>query len=68
MLTTPAGMSVSSAMIRPSRSAVHGVSGGGFSTTVLPAPSAGTTLARLIWLGKFHGVIAPTTPTASRQV
>ena len=32
-----------------------------------PAASAGPTLARLIWFGKFHGVIAATTPTASRR-
>jgi hypothetical protein len=38
------------------------------STTVLPASSAGPTLARLIWLGKFHGVIAATTPIASRRI
>ncbi len=28
----------------------------------------GPSLARLIWCGKFHGVIAPTTPTASRAI
>jgi hypothetical protein len=34
---------------------------------VLPAPRAGTTLARLICMGKFHGVMAATTPAASRR-
>ena len=48
MLTTPAGMSVSSAMSRPSTVAHHGVSGAGFKMTVLPAASAGPNLARLI--------------------
>jgi hypothetical protein len=49
-------------MIRHRRVALHGVSGAGLSTTVQPAASAGPSLARLIWCGKFHGVIAPTTP------
>ena len=66
-LSTPAGMSVSSATMRPRMVAVHGVSGAGLSTTVLPAASAGPTLARLICMGKFHGVIAPTTPAGSRR-
>ena len=39
-LTTPAGMSVRSAMSRPIRVAFHGVSGAGFSTTVFPVASA----------------------------
>ena len=60
-------MSVSSAARRPRIEAHQGVSGAGFNTTVLPAASAGTTFARLIWCGKFHGVMAPTTPIASRR-
>src|SRR6202012_5592442 len=68
MLTTPAGMWVSSAISRPRRVAHDGVSGAGLSTTVLPAARAGPSLARLIWCGKFHGVIAPITPTASRAI
>ena len=67
ILTTPGGMSVSSAMIRPSTVAHHGVSGAGLRTTVLPAARAGPNLARLIWWGTFHGVTAPTTPVASRR-
>ena len=67
-LTTPAGMSVSSAMSRPSKVADHGVSGAGLSTTVLPAARAGPSLARFRLRGKFHGVMAPTTPTASRRI
>ena len=68
MLTTPAGKSVCSAISSPSTAAHHGVSGAGLSTRVLPAASAGPILARLIWCGKFHGVMAPTTPTASRAM
>ncbi len=67
-LTTPAGKSVCSVINSPSTAAAHGVSGAGLSTKVLPAASAGPILARLIWCGKFHGVIAPTTPTASRAI
>ena len=65
-LNTPGGMSVSSATSRPSSQASHGVSGAGLRTTVQPAASAGPTLARLIWVGTFHGVMAATTPTGSR--
>ena len=67
MLTTPAGMSVSSAMSRPTTVAHHGVSGAGFRMTVLPAARAGPSLARLIWWGTFQGVMAATTPAASRR-
>ena len=66
-LTTPAGMSVCSAMSRPSRVALNGVSGAGFSTTVLPVASAWPSLWMVTSNGKFHGTIAPTTPTGSRH-
>ena len=66
-LRTPGGRSVCSAASRPSSQASQGVSGAGLSTTVQPAASAGPTLARLIWVGTFHGVIAATTPTGSRR-
>lgn len=46
-LKTPAGMSVSSATMRPSSVPDHGVSCAGLSTTVLPAISAGTVSATL---------------------
>ena len=62
-LTTPAGMSVCSAMSRPSRLALYGVSGAGFSTTVLPVASAWPSLLIVTSNGKFHGTMAPTTPT-----
>ena len=64
--STPAGMSVSRAAIAPTTAAHQGVSGAGLSTTVHPAASAGPIFAKLIWWGKFHGVIAPTTPTGLR--
>jgi len=67
-LNTPAGMSVCSATNRPRARPHHGVSGAGFSTTVQPAASAGATLARLIWWGTFHGVMAATTPMGLRSV
>ena len=66
-LTTPAGMSVCSAMRRPSNVALYGVSGAGLSTTVLPVASACPSLLIVTSNGKFHGTIAPTTPTGSRQ-
>ena len=43
-----------------------GVSSAGFSTTVLPQTSAGASFHDGIAIGKFHGVIAPTTPTGTR--
>ncbi|SHV49211.1 Uncharacterised protein [Mycobacteroides abscessus subsp. abscessus] len=47
-LTTPDGKSVRSLMIRPTSAAHQGVSGAALRTTVLPAPSAGPSLAKLI--------------------
>ena len=69
-VTAQVGVSMQNATgkLSPSTAAHHGVSGAGFNTRVLPAASAGPSLARLIWCGKFHGVIAPTTPTASRAM
>ena len=43
-------------------SAVSGVSPAGLQTTVQPAASAGAHFRVIIAAGKFHGVIAPTTP------
>ena len=66
-LITPAGMSVFSAISRPRRVALYGVFGAGLSTMVLPVASAWP----IFWIdtsnGKFHGTIAPTTPTGSRH-
>ena len=39
------------------------MSSDGFSTTVQPAAMPGPTLRVIIAAGKFHGVMAPTTPT-----
>src|SRR5207253_9994277 len=40
----------------------------GFTTTVFPHASAGAIFHTASMSGKFHGVIAPTTPTGSRSV
>ena len=48
------------------RSASAGVSSAGFRTTVFPQTSAGASFQAGIAIGKFHGVIAPTTPTGIR--
>jgi len=66
-LTTPGGISVSSAINRPMRVAVHGVFGSGFSTTVLPVARAWPSLFSAISKGKFQGTMAATTPTAFFQ-
>jgi len=50
------------------RSAVSGVSSAGFSTTVQPQASAGASFHAAIRIGKFHGMIWPTTPIGSRLV
>ena len=65
--TTPAGMSVFSAINLPSRVALNGVFGAGFNTTVLPVPSAWPSFWMVTSNGKFHGTIAPTTPAGSRH-
>ena len=67
MLTTPGGMSVCSAISRPRRRALHGVSGAGLSTQVLPMARIGPSLFSVISIGKFHGTITPTTPIGSFQ-
>ena len=61
MLRTPLGMPARSAS-SANASAENGVCSAGFSTMVQPAASPGDTLRVIIALGKFHGVIAPTTP------
>ena len=40
----------------------------GFSTIVQPAASAGATLHMIWFIGQFHGVIRPQTPTGSRRM
>ncbi len=44
------------------------MSSAGFSTTVLPQTRAGQSFQAGIAIGKFHGVIAPTTPTGIRTL
>ena len=48
------------------RTAVSGVSAAGLSTTQLPAASAGAAFQPTMIIGKFHGMIAPTTPIGLR--
>ena len=60
-LNTPFGSPARSASSASAR-AESGVSSGGLTTTVQPAAMAGATLRVIIALGKFHGVIAATTP------
>ena len=52
---------------RPSRSVVSGVVSAGLATTVLPHSSAGPSLLDSSVVGKFHGTIAPTTPSGRRS-
>jgi len=65
-LSTPGG---STSLIRAaSRSVDSGVVGAGLSTMVLPASSAAGTLNAIRIIGKFHGTIAPITPSGRRCV
>ena len=64
-LSTPAGSA--SRRISPSFSVESGVNGDGLSTTVFPASSAGAIFQTASSTGKFHGVIAPTTPSGRRR-
>ncbi|CKR01852.1 Uncharacterised protein [Mycobacterium tuberculosis] len=47
---------------------VSGVSSAGLTSTALPAASAGAMAQDAITIGKFHGVITPTTPIGSLKV
>ncbi|MCY1439393.1 hypothetical protein D9M71_556270 [compost metagenome] len=61
-LNTPAGMPARSASTASAR-ADSGVSSDGLTTMVQPAARAGAHLRVIMALGKFHGVMAATTPT-----
>ncbi len=63
-LSTPAGSTSrsSSTVLRVAR----GVKGEGFRTMVLPASRAGAIFQKARVRGKFHGVMAATTPTGLR--
>ena len=50
------------------RTAHRGVSDAGFSTTQLPATSAGIIFQQGIATGKFQGVMSPATPSGSRML
>ena len=63
-LNTPGGMPARSAS-SASASAENGVWLAGRITTVQPAASPGPALRVIMAVGKFHGVIAATTPTGS---
>src|SRR5208283_4574773 len=67
IFTTPFGQPTFNSN-SPRRSAVSGVSSAGLSTTVQPVASAGPIFQAAIIHGKFHGIIAPTTPTGSLRV
>ena len=66
-LNTPAGIPAS-AIIFVNSQAQAGACSAGFITTVLPYARAGAIFHAGIAIGKFHGVIRPTTPTASRVI
>ena len=63
MLSTPPGSRspISSASTRIET----GVCSAGLSTTQLPAASAGASFHTAMRMGKFHGMICPTTPSGS---
>ena len=62
MLTTPAGRSAC-CRISANNIAVSEVVSAGFSTTVLPAASAGAIFHASISSGKFHGITCAATPS-----
>ena len=66
-LTTPSG-TPASWQSSANLSAVSGVCDAGFSTIVLPAARAGASFHDERRKGKFHGTMAPTTPTGWRSV
>ena len=43
----------------------QGVNDAGLNTTVFPVNSAGNVLRHMTFMGKFHGLITPTTPSGS---
>jgi hypothetical protein len=67
MFMTPSG-SPASKRSSPILSAVKGVYSAGFRIIVHPAAKAGAILKIDNKNGKFHGTIAPTTPTGSSRV
>ena len=67
MLTTPGGRPASISVC--TRLYVEsGVSSAGLITQVFPETSAGNSFQLGMAIGKFHGVISPTTPTGMRTL
>ena len=66
ILTTPAGKT--SAISEARCRADNGVVGAGLTITVLPANSAAGNLKANKIIGKFQGIIAPTTPSGLRWI
>jgi hypothetical protein len=64
-LNTPCGSPAATAS-SASRKAVSGDFSDGFSTTELPAARMGPSFHAAMIIGKFHGTMAPTTPSGSR--
>ena len=56
---------VTSLIREPRYRAVSGVCSAGLRMTTLPQASAGASFKPAMLRGKFHGVMAPTTPTGS---
>ena len=65
-LATPGGKPARS-MAENSSPAASGVCSAGLTTIVQPAASPGASLRTIMYSGKFHGVIANTTPTGWRS-
>ncbi len=65
MFSTPGG-SPPSVISSASRNVASGVVLAGLTTTVLPTAMAGAILLTISVNGKFHGMIAPTTPIGLR--
>ena len=63
MFSTPAGSRSPMSSIRTRMD--DGVCSAGLRTTALPAASAGASFQTAIRMGKFHGMIWPTTPSGS---
>ncbi|CAB4643475.1 unannotated protein [freshwater metagenome] len=61
---TPSGTPASRAS-SPRRIVVNGVHSAGFTMTAFPAASAGAKPQDAMVIGKFQGVIIPTTPSGS---
>ena len=66
-LNTPGGTPAAS-RISANRIALNGAISEGFKIIVQPAASAGATLQAIWFMGQFHGVINPQTPTGSRMM